>query len=132
MSRRSNYGQVSITREDLGPMIKRMAKQWDEAARANEIKFLEQESRWKYEQTEALYFVCDTSATRHQATVIAGLPEQISELKAECPRAESIAIAVRWQYVHALFARQLVRTWEEARARGAKASIIAAESRVEE
>lgn len=126
-SRRGKSTHVQVTRHDLAPLVRGLAQNIMNNADANTRRIEEQERLWKYEQTECLWYAArqySERPPRYYAKVIAGLPPGVEALTAVGARPESLAVDLRFRYAHALMARKLVRDWDDARARAAKAKFL--------
>lgn len=127
---------VEVVRHDLHPLIMGLARNMAEAGERNELKFREQESRWKYDDVECLWYVATRVQERPakwRGEVISGLPEQMvaTGCKAFSADERHLEADMRMQFAREVMALRLVRTWDDARARAAKLKFLVSERRIE-
>lgn len=121
---------VEVVRHDLHPMIQALCRNIVERGEENTRRLNEQDRLWKYEQVECLWYraTCvQEDPPRWRAEVISGLPPLVLELRAFAPAQRSLEVELRFKYAHEVMAMRLVRNWDDARARAAKAKFLCGE-----
>jgi hypothetical protein len=121
---------------DTSEVIRRHAKRMHERQQRAEQELLEQESRWKYEERESFVcvakkvqgfkeselplYVASTVTEVGKAGIVSTRPEQRQFLEAQ----------MRLDLARAFVRHGMVRTWDDARARAAKATVLFADTEV--
>ena len=131
MRRRALHrSHVEVTRHDLAPLIRGLCRNIVEQSEANTRRIEEQERLWKYDQTECIWYratLVREDPLTWRAEAISGLPARVGELKAFAPSEGSCGLELRYQFAREVMAMRLVRDWEDARARAAKAKFLCGE-----
>lgn len=114
---------------DTSEVIRRHATRMYERQQRAERELLEQESRWKYEERETIYciarktqedpplWVASTVAEVGKAGIVSTRPEQERFLESQ----------MRLDLARAFAHHGMVRSWEDARSRAARATILFAD-----
>lgn len=122
--------EVTITRHDLKPLIMGLCANIVSNSAENTRRIEEQERLWKYDEVECIWYRAvrvQDDPPRWRAEAISGLPPLVLTLEAFGEREESMATELRFKFAHEVMAARLVRSWDDARARAAKAKFLCAE-----
>lgn len=127
---------VHVTRENVSEIIQRVARKMVERQERAEQELLEQESRWKYTERESFVcvakkvqgfkeselplYVASTVTEVGKAGIVSTRPEQRQFLEAQ----------MRMDLARAFVRHGMVKDWNDARSRAAKATILFADTEV--
>ncbi len=121
---------VEVVRHDLGPLALGLARNMQEHGAENTARIEAQDKLWKYDTPEKLWYRSvrvRAETPRWRAEVISGLPPTVFQCEVFADNERHLEADLRLQYAHEVMARRLVRDWDEARARAAKALLFCGE-----
>lgn len=129
--------KVELVREDMAETWRRGMKGVREQIEAERpTRLAEREAARQaaqYGVRESLYFRVVKLGTRegqpdkYRATCISGLPEATMGVTADGPTPEDAVHEARFGYAEALYKARACKTWDESRARAAKADLCIAD-----
>ena len=121
---------VEVTRHDLAPLIRGLCRNIVEQGEANTRRLDAEDQLWKYDTRECIWYRVvrvQEDPPRWRAEAILGLPARVLELKAFAGSEASLEPELRFRYAHEVMAMRLVRSWDDARARAARAKFMCGE-----
>ena len=114
----------------MSPLIRGLCRNIVEQGEVNTRRLDEQDRLWKHDQAESIWYRAvrvQEDPSRWRAEAISGLPARVLGLKAFAGAEASLEAELRFRYAHEVMAMRLVRDWDDARARAAKAKFLCAE-----
>lgn len=121
---------VEVTRHDLAPLIRGLCRNIVDQSEVNTQRLDEQDRLWKYDQAECIWYRAvrvQEDPPKWRAEAISGLPARVLELKAFAGAEAWLEPELRLQFAREVMAMRLVRDWDDARARAAKAKFLCGE-----
>lgn len=121
---------VEVVRHDLKPLIMGLCRNIVERGEENTQRLDAQDQLWKYDQAECVWYRATRvreDPPRWRAETLSGLPERVPGLRVFADSEQALEPELRFKYAHEVMAWKLVRDWDDARARAAKARFLCAE-----
>lgn len=121
---------VEVTRHDLKPLVRGLCRNIVEQSEANTRRIEDEERRWKYAEVECIGYRAvrvREDPPRWRAEAVSGLPPRMLELSATASTQKALETELRFKFAREVMAMRLVRDWDDARARAAKARFLCAE-----
>lgn len=126
---------VEVVRHDLKPLIMGLCRNIVEHGEENTQRLDAQDRLWKYDQVECIWYRAvrvREDPPRWRAETLSGLPERVAGLRVYADAVYGDAEAglepeLRFRFAHEVMAQKLVRDWDDARARAAKAKFLCGE-----
>lgn len=121
---------VEVVRHDLKPLIMGLCRNIVEHGEENTQRLDEQDRLWKYDQVECVWYRAERvqdEPPRWRGETVSGLPERVPPIKVFANAEDSLELELRYRFAHEVMAARLVRDWDDARARAAKAKFLCGE-----